>query len=62
MVKIASSFVVILFTLLTATISGQDTDVSPNVLHSIALRCDTMLNNKFYPIFTLTLRSVYQLS
>ena len=37
MVKTTSSFVVILFTLLTATVSGQDTDVSPNVTYIVLL-------------------------
>ena len=42
MVKINPSFVVIFFTLLTATISGQDTDVSPIVLHYAAIQYDTI--------------------
>jgi hypothetical protein len=37
MVTAATSFVVILFTLLIATITGQDTDVGPNVSHCAAL-------------------------
>ena len=44
MVKTTSSFVVLLFTLLTATISGQDTDVSPNVTHFVLLCFATWCN------------------
>ena len=37
----APSFVVILLTLLSATICGQDTDVSPNEFLCASMRCST---------------------
>jgi hypothetical protein len=44
------TFLVTLLNLLAVTISGQDTEVSQNVIH-----CAAMVDDTIHPTFTLTL-------